>query len=204
MLHWLGERWRLYIYIYIYIYIIIILLNSEAAVSELIDIDTRWWKIHLLENLYSEEDAKIILSLPISFTNREDVCIWRGSTSGEFFVCSAYYIQNELENRTAAESSSSKGQKTVWRNIWGLRVPNVEKKFLWRACHEILPTRKNLQRRKIIEDPLCPICGLEEETVLHILWECSLARNVWGISDVKFQKCSSLGMRFLEVVEEIF
>ena len=48
------------------------------------------------------------------------------------------------------------------------------------------------------------LIGLEEETVLHILWECSSARDVWGMANVKFQKCSSSGMRFIEVVEEIF
>jgi hypothetical protein len=85
----------------------------------------------------------------------------------------------ELENRGLAESSSAQNQRKVWRNIWGLRVPSVEKNFLWRACHEILPTRKNLQQRKIIDDPLCPICGLEEETAVHILWECPTAQDVW-------------------------
>jgi hypothetical protein len=39
-------------------------------------------------------------------------------------------------------------------------VPNVEKHFLWKASHEILPTCSNLFRRKIIDDPMCPICGL--------------------------------------------
>lgn len=44
------------------------------------------------------------------------------------------------------------------------------KNFLWYACHEILPTRVNLHRRKIVEDALCPLCGSEEESVIHVLW----------------------------------
>jgi hypothetical protein len=83
------------------------LLNPEATVSKLIDVDTHWWKTYLLENLFSEEEAKIILSLPISFTNREDVCIWKGSTSEKMFVRSTYYIQKKLENRIVAENSSA-------------------------------------------------------------------------------------------------
>jgi hypothetical protein len=51
-------------------------------------------------------------------------------------------------------------------------VPNVEKKFIWRTSYDILPTRVNLYWRKILDDPKCPICGREDETTIHILWEC--------------------------------
>jgi hypothetical protein len=103
-----------------------VLLNADSMVSELIDVDTRWWKIELLESLFSREEVQSILSLPVSFTNREDVCIWRGSKNGIFTVRSAYYIQKELEKRRLAKSSSSKDHCTFWRKIWDLRVPNVE------------------------------------------------------------------------------
>jgi hypothetical protein len=52
-----------------------ILLSLDATVCELIDVDTRWWKTQLLENLFSKEDVRLILSLPASFTSREDACI---------------------------------------------------------------------------------------------------------------------------------
>lgn len=35
----------------------------------------------------------------------------------------------------------------------------------WKACHDLLPTRQNLAKRKIIDSPLCPICEREAETV---------------------------------------
>ena len=89
-----------------------------------------------------------------------------------------------------------------WRHIWKLRLPNAEKNFIWRACKEILPTKNNLYRRKIVEDALCPICGLEEETSLHILWDCPSARDVWRTSIKKIQKSSIRGSNFMNVVEE--
>jgi hypothetical protein len=167
------------------------LLNSDAIVSEIIDEDTRWWKTQLLETLFSDEEVQLILSLPVSSTNREDVCIWRGTKNGNFSVRSAYYLQVELDNRGLADSSSSKDYYLVWRKIWGLEIPKVEKN-LWRACHEILPTRKNLKRRNITEDPLCPISGLEEETALHILWECPSARDAWGVGVQNSKKAQAL------------
>jgi hypothetical protein len=69
-----------------------------------------------------------------------------------------------------------------------LPIPNAEKNFLWRACHEILPTKASLFRRKVTIDVLCPICGLGEETCFHILWDCPSAKDVWGGSLKKFQK----------------
>jgi hypothetical protein len=75
-------------------------------------------------------------------------------------------------------------------------IPNVEKNFLWRACHEALPTRANLHRRKVIEYPSCPICGLEAKTTFHILWQCPSAIDVWGVGAQTFQKSSFIGPDF--------
>jgi hypothetical protein len=55
-----------------------------------------------------------------------------------------------------------------------MNVPNVLKVFMWRECNNVLPTKVNLMKRKIVEDPLCPICGLEGETTGHILWGCQV------------------------------
>ena len=60
-----------------------------------------------------------------------------------------------------------------------MKVPNKIKNFLWRACSEALPTRCNLPRRKVLDDPTCPQCGTENESTLHALWGCSQLRLVW-------------------------
>jgi hypothetical protein len=72
----------------------------------------------------------------------------------------------------------------------------VEKNFVWHACHEILPTRVNLHRRKIVDDALCPLCGIEEESVIHVLWQCPSAADVWSVWCKKLQKWSSDGSDF--------
>jgi hypothetical protein len=40
------------------------LLNGEAMVSELIDIETKWWNTQLLGTLFTAEKAKVIQSIP--------------------------------------------------------------------------------------------------------------------------------------------
>jgi hypothetical protein len=67
----------------------------------------------------------------------------------------------------------------------------VVKLFLWQACNNILPTKEKLFKRKIIDDPLCPVCCREVETVGHALWSCSAARDVWLESNVSIQKSCS-------------
>jgi hydrogenase maturation factor len=67
---------------------------------------------------------------------------------------------------------------------------------MWRACHDLLPTRVNLYKRKIINDPMCPLCGLVEETTTHVLWLCSAASDVWSMGDMRLQKSKAHGEDF--------
>jgi hypothetical protein len=158
----------------------------------------------LLEMLFTREEVNLIHSIPVSTTNREDVCILRGTKSGCFSVKSDYHIQMELEGNGQPETSTRQENISVWSDIWRLKVPNVEKTFLWRTCHDILPTQKNLGRRNILEDTSCPLCGLDEETTMNILWQCPSAVDTWSVGSVRLQKFSTNGSGFAKLVEEIF
>jgi hypothetical protein len=161
----------------------------------------------VLENMFCKEEVQIIRSLPISVSNREDRSIWRGTKNGIFSVRSAYYLQQEIDGQGEASSSSQAGFSEVWSSIWKLKIPNVEKNFLWRACNEISLTRSNLFKRKIVEDPLCPICGREPETTLHTLWLCSSAMDAWCGSSRRLQKKVFHGFWiffFCQLVADIF
>jgi ribonuclease HI len=92
----------------------------------------------------------------------------------------------------------------LWKNIWGLRIPNSIKMFLWQACQNILPTKDNLSKRGMDLDPMCMFCNSEQETVLHILWECPSAMDVWGSTGSNMQKCSNTGTTFSALMEYMF
>jgi ribonuclease HI len=180
------------------------LLDPDEKVSKLIDIQSKWWNVPLLESIFSMEEAQLIQTIPISRTNKEDLLLWRGTKSGIFTVKSAYHMQKEVLSNYAAGCSSKKEKSNIWKKIWALPVPSVVRNFLWRACHNILPTRENLCRRKIIRDPLCPLCGRAVESVFHILWQCPSAMDVWTMGCRKIQKSFFLGPDFLQVVEGLF
>jgi hypothetical protein len=53
------------------------LLDPNATVSELIDGETHWWKVSLLEKLFTKEGAQMILTLPVKFHPRL-ICVSGG------------------------------------------------------------------------------------------------------------------------------
>ena len=108
---------------------------------------------------------------------------------GLFTVKSAYKVAREvLHGRNLAKSSRGCVGKEVWAALWKLRIPNKIKVFGWRACNDILPTKQNLSKQKIIEDEMCPICMRFPESVIHALWECEAAKDVWAGSLKILQK----------------
>ncbi|KAF5480971.1 hypothetical protein F2P56_001672 [Juglans regia] len=75
--------------------------------------------------------------------------------------------------------------------------------FLWRSVKEILSTRVNLHKRKIIDSPLCPICLLHPETVSHALWMCKVVQNVWNISSRRIQKSKTEEAPFYDLLSNL-
>ena len=103
-----------------------------------------------------------------------------------------------IEYKEASKGSSSTPgiHKQFWRKLWSTKVPLVARVFLWKACSNILPTKANLCKKRAVEDPLCPICKLEGETVEHILWNCESAKDVWST----IQKLPTMEMDFASII----
>jgi hypothetical protein len=173
-------------------------------VSKLIDNHTKWWNIPLFKTLFTAEEVRMIETIPVSRTNQEDVLMWRGTPKGVFSVKSAYHLHMEALSIPLAGSSACREGTNIWKGIWSLPVPSVEKNFLWRACKDILPTRENLWKGKIITDPSCPLCDSAVESGFHILWQCPAAMDVWSLGNTKLQKSCFIGPDFIQVVQGVF
>lgn len=92
---------------------------------------------------------------------------------------------------------------SVWEKLWKLKIPNKIKVFGWRACLDILPTRENLPRRRIIKDDRCGVCSLAKESGYHVLWECGLAQDIWASCPSRLQKGTSGHDDMLHLVEHM-
>nr|XP_023911306.1 uncharacterized protein LOC112022914 [Quercus suber] len=129
---------------------------EESRVVDLINPSTRTWDANLVHGLLSLEEAALVLSIPLSRTLVEDKITWPLTPSG-----------------------NTQQQNEVWKLIWRLNVPNKVRNFMWRACKEAIPAKRNLLRRKILTEDKCEECGVESETTTHALWECTTLDEVW-------------------------
>ncbi|KAK9281906.1 hypothetical protein L1049_004814 [Liquidambar formosana] len=95
------------------------------------------------------------------------------------------------QGNVTGESSTSAPAQDECNFIWKQMVLNKVKHFAWRAVKGILPTREGLARRKVVEDPLCPLCGQAEESIVHCLRDCPFAKRVWQVSGLDWQGSGS-------------
>jgi hypothetical protein len=68
-----------------------------------------------------------------------------------------------------------------------MKIPSKSKIFLWRALHGILPLKCILANPHVGTEGGCPICNSGLEDVLHLLFKCPVAMELWallGLSEV--------------------
>ena len=124
---------------------------------------------------------------------------------GVYSIKSRCYIARKVMRKEDwAESSRALGGLKIWKKLWKLRVPNKIKVFGWRAYHEILPTRVNLARRRIISDLVSHCCKSLLKSTVHAIWECGAAQDVWAGSSISLQKCSTNQCDVVQLFEFLF
>ena len=62
------------------------LLGRDTKVHELIDNNTRWWNIPLVEEIFNDEEACIICGLLICPGTQVDQMVWGAAKNGKFTV----------------------------------------------------------------------------------------------------------------------
>ena len=153
--------------------------STFTLVKHLIDDRSNTWKKEIVTATFLPFEAEIILKIPLSQYNHDDTLIWGGTKNGAYAVHSGYHLLlNESHNDEPGPSDTSL-LTNIWNTIWSLKVPPKVRHFLWRASHESLPTRQNLHRRHVIDDPVCISGNSKPKTTFHILWLCSTSQNVW-------------------------
>jgi hypothetical protein len=114
--------------------------------------------------------------------------MWQGAKHGFFSVKNAYYQEIKFRKQSKGESSTSRRKEGFWKDLWNLQVPPKLKHFVWKVCNNILPTKVSLFGKKVIQSPICQYCLREEETLVHILWNCPSSIAVWQECPRSIQK----------------
>ncbi|MFS8003872.1 putative reverse transcriptase domain, fatty acid desaturase domain, acyl-CoA desaturase [Helianthus anomalus] len=105
----------------------------------------------------------------VSLSVEKDKWSWLGDSSGVFSVGSV----KRLLDRDKDFSS-----RYVWD--WCKWVPLKCNLFAWRAELDRLPSKVELIKRNIsLPDDVCPLCGTDQETTLHLFTACQFSMEVW-------------------------
>ncbi|KAK9991820.1 hypothetical protein SO802_026805 [Lithocarpus litseifolius] len=141
---------------------------ADARVEILIDEATHRWNHSVIDGVFIPEEAELIKSLPLPQQGVEDRLFWPFTQTGTYTSKSGYRF---LKSKDESSDSSARAveDRELWQGIWSLQ----------RACRNSLPSKENLVRRTVIENPLCDRCSCANESALHALWSCGELDVVW-------------------------
>ena len=142
---------------------------SNGSTADLIDSSTHTWKPGLVRLLYPSPTSSEILRLPISKTgSRLGQLAWKYSFSSEYQVKQAY---NLISKDNLIQSLNQ------WHLICKVQVPVKIANFVWRLCHDSLPTFLALKTKGIHVDSSCPLCGEDRNLPLICCFSIPLPRS---------------------------
>ncbi|KAA3467613.1 Ribonuclease H-like superfamily protein [Gossypium australe] len=122
----------------------------DSRVNELIDSNERIWKRELINNTFSEEDARKILRISLAQVPHNDFLVW----GGEFSVRSAYKLLQTSDENPRAYTLQTVYMKFYKKKIWLLNLPTNIKVTIWRISWNYLPTRSIIQVAPDVEEEL--------------------------------------------------
>ncbi|KAH6760569.1 hypothetical protein C2S51_017518 [Perilla frutescens var. frutescens] len=175
--------------------------NHELQlVSDLIDETTIQWKEEEIRTMFCQEEATKVLTIPLSARLPLDRRIWTPSKNGRFTVKSAYHLAVSSFSQISPRRASSSNNPTEWKHLWKIKVLPRVRVFLWQACMESLPTKKNLFKRDLLEDPICILCVEETETFNHLMLKGPVAAKTWYWSPLRIDTYKAPFSTFKELL----
>ena len=83
----------------------------------------------------------------------------------------------------------------LFNDIYRITNDTKLRNFQFKLLHHILPNNKLLHKMGIQNSALCNFCNQEEDSILHYLWGCPVAKRFW----TSFNIWLSLALDFLTV-----
>ncbi|KAJ4814221.1 RNA-directed DNA polymerase (reverse transcriptase)-related family protein [Rhynchospora pubera] len=138
-----------------------------------------WYNEKLIQAFGFHGALYIAITMPNGpgLNGTEDKLLFTAATNGQFTLKNAY---NLLLGHTNSQSLMQQAHKKVYNAIWHL--PGVQPRarlFLWKAVKEALPVDMVLSHRLGKSPQGCILCGSMEEDVVHSLFKCPKAMQVW-------------------------
>ncbi|XP_057808818.1 uncharacterized protein LOC131023288 [Salvia miltiorrhiza] len=107
-----------------------------------------------------------ILLLPIG--DERDARLWKSSVHGNVTAALAY-------DRQGPHFPEVRWGRWIWEKF----IPERRSLICWCIIHKRLPTFDGLMRRGMMGPNRCAVCGMAEESINHLFWECNSIQPIW-------------------------
>lgn len=132
--------------------------------------------------------ASEILKITLSPGLHIDSLFWRYERNESFSVKSAYRFFRSLSVQGGEECSSVREEHKLWKFVWKMRVPDKVRIFALRVCREGLPSKQNLQKKRLDTSIHCDFCTAVVEYVAHAIFHCPAVRDTWLLNMPLFRE----------------
>ncbi|KAG7586300.1 Reverse transcriptase zinc-binding domain [Arabidopsis thaliana x Arabidopsis arenosa] len=136
--------------------------------------------------------------LPIELT--PDTLVWNYQKSGEYTVKSGYWFARTHQTNDQVVPTPH-GSIELKTRMWKLPLLPKIKHFLWRTLSRALGTTTRLISRGMTIDPICSRCGLSDETINHVFFECPHSLLVWRKANIPLRQMHNLSDDIDELIK---
>lgn len=157
--------------------------EEPKTVAGFINTEQNAWNNQLLNRTFDEPIVKAILAIKLWPASTEDRIVWTATVDGQYTVKSAYHViqKSAATQVDSCPSSSYITPSHLWKQIWKTKTDPKIRIFLWSISQNAIPTKSNLFRRRIINDPCCILCSTRSpETVEHLFLHCPWTQQIWS------------------------
>lgn len=144
----------------------------NQSVNSLMSIGQKECDWDLITDIFNERDWQCIQVTQIETGLDRDVLQWEGELTGQYTVKNAYRLMQSQKETNAPHNSSK-----LWKSLWQIKVSQKALNLVWRALSHCLPTKTQLQQKRVQVDNICTVCKKEVETTSHTLIYCPFAAN---------------------------
>lgn len=140
---------------------------------------TREWDIEFIEENLCESDTLEITNIPLML-HAHDLRIWSYSKDDTYTVRSRYHLAMNIIYTGRGNTVAGE-----WDKLWEINIPPKVKTFVWRTVRNWLPTRINLQSKRVMVTSKCANCDSMLEQPWHLFYTCQFSQECWELSAVK-------------------